>query len=64
MDKEQAKSALQDINLTEFAKRSLVPLRTLARIKAGQGSPNRTTLILLSEDLRRIKPEALKKSVE
>jgi len=57
MDKDQAQSALQDINITEFAKRSKVPLRTLWRLKRGQGNPTKGTLTLLKADLKRINPQ-------
>lgn len=58
MDKDQAQAALKAIkDLTEFSKKSRVPLRTLARIKAGRCSPHKTTLALLESDLKRIKPE-------
>lgn len=55
MDKHAAKLALQQINLTEFAKRSRVPLRTLTRLKSGIGEPNKGTLMLLALDLDELK---------
>jgi len=57
MNKEEARAALKAINLAAFAKRSKVPLRTLARIKAGEGNPTQGTLALLAADLKRIKPQ-------
>lgn len=57
MDKHEAKAKLAAINITEFAKRSKVPLRTLWRLKMGQGNPNQGTLTLLKADLKRINPQ-------
>lgn len=58
MDKHQARAALQRItNLTHFAKRSKLPIRTLFRLRAGEGEPRIATLVVLAADLKRIKPE-------
>ena len=64
MNKQQAQSALTDINITEFAKRSKVPLRTLWRLKKGEGEPTKGTLALLAADLKRINPPKVKKGEE
>lgn len=62
MDKEQAKARLEGVNITEFAKRSKVPLRTLWRLKMGQGNPTKGTLTLLNADIKRINPQKTEKT--
>lgn len=58
MDQTTAQAALQAIpNLTAFAKRSKVPLRTLIRIKHGQVKAHNATLLVLAADLKRILPK-------
>ncbi len=48
MTKDQAQAALKDIeNLAAFSATSRIPLRTLHRLKAGDGDPGRTTLVAL-----------------
>lgn len=54
MNKEEAQAALKALeDLTEFAKKSRVPLRTLSRIKNGHGEPHKSTLALLEGDLKK-----------
>jgi len=57
MDKHEAQAKLAAINITEFAKRSKVALRTLWRLKMGQGNPTKGTLMLLKADLKRLNPQ-------
>ena len=64
MNKDEARAALKAIDLAAFAKRSKVPLRTLARIRAGEGNPTQGTLALLAADLKRIKPQPKTKHKE
>jgi predicted transcriptional regulator len=58
MDKEQAIRELESLaNLTEFATKSKIPRRTLVDLKAGKGKTRNTTLMLLDQALKRIKPK-------
>lgn len=55
MNKHEAQSALKDINLKGFSRHSRVSLRTLNRLRAGQGDPTLGTLALLAADLEQFK---------
>lgn len=53
MTYEEARAALQAVNLTHLAEASGLPRRTLQRIKAGKVKPHNSTLTLIATALIR-----------
>ncbi len=61
MDQTQIQAKLRLVkNLSDFSVKAEIPRRTLERIKAGGHDANKTTLQLIEQALRWVKPEMKK----
>lgn len=58
LQKDEAIRELESLaNLSEFADKSGIPRRTLVDLKSGRFNVRHTTLMLLEQQLKRIKPK-------